>query len=109
MLVNNEVGTIQPVGDFVAAAHAKASLLLCDAVQAYGRVAIPEGPDLIALSPHKIHGPKGIGALGGRDGFDTKPWVLCGATERWETGQGGEEGSHTGRIQGDKDLKTKKT
>src|SRR3546814_1664627 len=73
MLVNNEVGTIQPVGDFVAAAPAKASLLLCDAVQAYGRVAIPDGPDLIALSAHKIHGPKGIGALWVRDGIDLKP------------------------------------
>src|SRR3546814_14515533 len=37
MLVNNEVGTIQPVADFAAAAHAKNSLLLCDAVQGYGR------------------------------------------------------------------------
>src|SRR3546814_19543501 len=81
MLVNNEVGTIQPVGDFVAAAHAKASLLLCDAVQAYGRVAIPDGPDLIALSAHKIHGPKGIGALWVRAGIDLKPPMLAGAQE----------------------------
>src|SRR3546814_20354875 len=49
MLVNNEVGTIQPVADFAAAAHAKNSLLLCDAVQGYGRVAIPDGPDLIGI------------------------------------------------------------
>src|SRR3546814_1032363 len=63
MLVNNEVGTIQPVADFAAAAHAKNSLLLCDAVQGYGRVAIPEGAALIALSAHNIHGPKGVVAL----------------------------------------------
>lgn len=81
MLVNNEVGTIQPVGDFVAAAHEKNSLLLSDAVQAYGRVAIPEGPDLIAISAHKIHGPKGIGALWVKDGVDLPPLMLGGAQE----------------------------
>ncbi|WP_260583483.1 cysteine desulfurase family protein [Sphingopyxis sp. PET50] len=82
MLVNNEVGTIQPVGDFVSAAHAKNSLLLCDAVQALGRVAIPDGPDLIAVSAHKIHGPKGIGALWVKDGIDLEPLMLGGAQEQ---------------------------
>ena len=82
MLVNNEVGTIQPVGDFAAAAHAKNSLLLCDAVQGLGRVVIPEGPDLIAISAHKIHGPKGIGALWVRDGVDIDPLMLGGAQEQ---------------------------
>ena len=82
MLVNNEVGTIQPVADFAAAAHAKNSLLLCDAVQAYGRVAIPESADLIAISAHKIHGPKGIGALWIRDGIDLPPLMFGGAQEQ---------------------------
>jgi cysteine desulfurase len=82
MLVNNEVGTIQPVADFAAATHAKGSLLLCDAVQGYGRVAIPEGPDMIALSAHKIHGPKGIGALWVRNGVDLPPLLLGGAQEQ---------------------------
>lgn len=82
MLVNNEVGTIQPVADFAAAAHAKNSLLLCDAVQGYGRVAIPDGPDLIAISAHKIHGPKGVGALWVRDGVDLPPFMLGGAQEQ---------------------------
>lgn len=82
MLVNNEVGTIQPVADFAAAAHAKNSLLLCDAVQGFGRIAIPEGPDLIAVSAHKIHGPKGIGALWIRDGVDLPPLMLGGAQEQ---------------------------
>ncbi|HMP46819.1 MAG TPA: aminotransferase class V-fold PLP-dependent enzyme, partial [Sphingopyxis sp.] len=82
MLVNNEVGTIQPVAEFTAAAHAKDSLLLCDAVQGYGRVAIPEGPDLIAISAHKIHGPKGIGALWVKDGVDLPPFMLGGAQEQ---------------------------
>ena len=82
MLVNNEVGTIQPVADFAAATHAKNSLLLCDAVQGYGRVAIPEGADLIAISAHKIHGPKGIGALWIRDGIDLPPLMFGGAQEQ---------------------------
>lgn len=82
MLVNNEVGTIQPVADFAKAAHAKNSLLLCDAVQGYGRVAIPDGADLIAISAHKIHGPKGIGALWVKDGVDLPPFMLGGAQEQ---------------------------
>lgn len=81
MLVNNEVGTIQPVADYAAAAHAKGSLLLCDAVQGYGRMEIPEGPDLIAISAHKIHGPKGIGALWVRDGVRLPPLLLGGGQE----------------------------
>ena len=82
MLVNNEVGTIQPVADFAAAAHAKNSLLLCDAVQGYGRVAIPGDADLIAISAHKIHGPKGIGALWIKDGVDLPPLMFGGAQEQ---------------------------
>ncbi|MFC3785118.1 cysteine desulfurase [Sphingopyxis italica] len=81
MLVNNEVGTIQPIAEFAAAAHAKNSLLLCDAVQGYGRVTIPDGPDLIAISAHKIHGPKGIGALWIKDGVDLPPLMFGGAQE----------------------------
>src|SRR3546814_13631806 len=73
MLVNNEVGTIQPVADFAAAAHAQNSLLLCDAVQGHGRVALPDRPDLIALSAPKIHGPKGHAALWGPDGRNHPP------------------------------------
>ncbi|MGQ0661089.1 cysteine desulfurase family protein [Sphingosinicella sp.] len=81
MLVNNEVGTIQPVADYAEAAHAKGSLLLCDTVQGYGRLAIPDGPDLIAISAHKIHGPKGIGALWVRDGVRLPPLLLGGGQE----------------------------
>lgn len=82
MLVNNEVGTIQPVADYAAAARARGSLLLCDAVQGYGRMPIPEGPDLIAISAHKIHGPKGIGALWVRDGVRLPPLLLGGGQEQ---------------------------
>ncbi|HYD12289.1 MAG TPA: aminotransferase class V-fold PLP-dependent enzyme [Allosphingosinicella sp.] len=82
MLVNNEVGTIQPVAAYAEAAHARGSLLLCDAVQAYGRMAIPDGPDLIAISAHKLHGPKGIGALWVRDGLRLPPFILGGGQEQ---------------------------
>ncbi len=82
MLVNNEVGTIQPVADYAAAARERGSLLLCDAVQGYGRMAIPGASDLIAITAHKIHGPKGIGALWIRDGLNLPPFMLGGAQEQ---------------------------
>ena len=81
MLVNNEVGTIQPVAAFAAAIHAAGGLLLCDAVQGYGRMPIPAGPDFIAVTAHKIHGPKGIGALWIKDGVHLPPLLLGGAQE----------------------------
>jgi cysteine desulfurase len=81
MLVNNEVGTIQPVEQWAEAAHARGSLLLCDAVQGYGRIAIPSNADMIAITAHKIHGPKGIGALWVRDGIDLPPLLLGGGQE----------------------------
>lgn len=79
MLVNNEIGTIQPVD--AVAALAPDALILCDAVQGYGRVAIPESVDLVAISAHKIHGPKGIGALWVRDGVSIEPLLHGGAQE----------------------------
>jgi cysteine desulfurase len=79
MLVNNEIGTIQPVAEL--AAQAKNALILCDAVQGFGRVAIPDGCDMIAVSAHKIHGPKGIGALWVRDGVKLDPLMHGGGQE----------------------------
>ena len=81
MLVNNEVGTIQPVGAFADAVHAAGGLLLCDAVQGFGRMVIPYGPDFIAVTAHKIHGPKGIGALWVKDGVHLPPLLVGGAQE----------------------------
>ncbi|MFC3580569.1 cysteine desulfurase family protein [Sphingomonas hylomeconis] len=81
MLVNNEIGVIQPVAELAALAHAVGALLLCDAVQGYGRVAIPDGCDLVAVSAHKIHGPKGIGALWIRDGVTLEPLLHGGGQE----------------------------
>lgn len=82
MLVNNEIGVIQNIEGFAEAAHRQNCLLLCDAVQGYGRVLVPKGPDLIAISAHKIHGPKGVGALWVRDGLELTPLIHGGGQEQ---------------------------
>ena len=81
MLVNNEIGVIQPVAALADMAHKAGALMLCDAVQGYGRVAIPDGCDMVAISAHKIHGPKGIGALWVRDGVKAAPLIHGGGQE----------------------------
>ena len=81
MLVNNEIGTIQPVAQLAELAHAAGALFLCDAVQGYGRVLIPDGCDLVAVSAHKVHGPKGVGALWIRAGIAIEPLIHGGGQE----------------------------
>jgi len=81
MQVNNEIGTVQPVAAIAARAHAIGALMLCDAVQGAGKIAAPDGADLIALSAHKLYGPKGIGALWVRDGLALDPLILGGGQE----------------------------
>ena len=82
MLVNNEIGVIQPVEQIAEMAHRAGALMLCDAVQGFGRLAIPPQPDLIALSGHKIYGPKGIGALWVRNGIELPPLIHGGGQEQ---------------------------
>jgi len=81
MQVNNEIGTIQSVSEIAARAHAAGALFLCDAVQAGGKLQPPENADLIALSAHKLHGPKGIGALWIREGIKLNPLIHGGGQE----------------------------
>ena len=81
MLVNNEIGVIQPVEQIASIAHQAGALMLCDAVQGFGRMAVPDGPDLIAACAHKIHGPKMIGALWLRDGLGLEPLIHGGGQE----------------------------
>jgi cysteine desulfurase len=82
MLVNNEIGVIQPIAELSRLAHDRGALMLCDAVQGFGRMAIPAGPDLVAVSGHKIHGPKGVGGLWMRDGCEPAPLLHGGGQEQ---------------------------
>ena len=82
MHVNNEIGTVQPVDRLadLAREHEAYSLRLCPELWT---CSYPEGPDMIAVSAHKIHGPKGIGAL-----VDTRRARVDGAYSWWRTGAG---------------------
>lgn len=81
MLVNNEIGVVQPVAEVARLAHEAGALMLCDAVQALGRIDVPQGPDLVAVSAHKIHGPKAIGALWMRESVQPAPLIHGGGQE----------------------------
>ncbi|HEX8380504.1 MAG TPA: cysteine desulfurase family protein, partial [Allosphingosinicella sp.] len=82
MLVNNEIGVIQPIAEISALARSAGALFLCDAVQGFGRVPLPLAAcDMVAVSAHKVHGPKGIGALWVRDGIDLDPLLHGGGQE----------------------------
>jgi cysteine desulfurase len=66
MLANNETGVIQPVRKIAKIVHDKNSILICDATQAIGKIKVDVqqlGIDVMALSAHKLYGPKGVGAL----------------------------------------------
>ncbi|AIT78756.1 cysteine desulfurase family protein [Novosphingobium pentaromativorans] len=82
MQVNNEIGTVQPVERLAEAAHAAGALFLCDAVQGAGKMAPPADADLIAVSAHKLYGPKGVGALWVRDGLELAPLIHGGGQEQ---------------------------
>jgi len=85
MLANNETGVIQPVAEAARIAHAYGALLLCDAVQAAGRLPIDLralGADLLSLSAHKLGGPKGAGALIVADHVPLSALLTGGGQER---------------------------
>lgn len=85
MLANNETGAIQPVAEAARLAHEHGALLLCDAVQAGGKLAIDMaalGCDFLTLSAHKLGGPTGSGALVLRDDWTPAPLMFGGGQER---------------------------
>lgn len=80
MQINNEIGAIQPTVEWHRRAKEANALYLCDAVQAYGKVQVTSA-DMIAVSAHKFHGPKGIGALWVRDGVELTEMQTGGGQE----------------------------
>ncbi|WP_243321090.1 aminotransferase class V-fold PLP-dependent enzyme [Geothrix sp. SG200] len=89
MAANNESGVLFPVAEAGKVAKAKGALFLVDATQAMGKVPVDAtawGADLLCLSGHKFHGPKGTGLLMIRRGVRLKPLMLGGSQERGRRG-----------------------
>jgi len=85
MFANNEVGTIMPIAEIGAVCKEKGVLFHTDAVQAVGHLAIDVKAmniDMLSLSAHKFHGPKGVGALYMRRGIRLPSHIMGGAQER---------------------------
>ncbi len=85
MFANNEIGTIQPIKELAEIAHKHGILFHTDAVQAVGNIEIDVrklGVDMLSMSSHKFHGPKGVGALYMRKGIRLPNLIHGGAQER---------------------------
>ncbi len=85
MMANNEIGTLQPIREIAEVAKAHGVLFHTDAVQAIGALPVNVkelGVDMLSMSGHKFHGPKGIGALYVRKGIRMSNLIHGGAQER---------------------------
>ncbi len=88
-LANNETGVLQPATDVAAVAHEAGALVFTDAAQAAGRIPVDFaaiGADFVALSAHKLGGPKSVGALVIRDGRELPALIRGGGQERRRRG-----------------------
>ena len=89
MYANNEIGSIQPIGEIGTICKEKGVLFHTDAVQAAGHLPIhvvEQNIDMLSLSAHKFHGPKGIGVLYARKGIPLTNIIEGGAQERGKRG-----------------------
>ena len=89
MMVNNEIGTIQPIQEIAKLCQDKGVLFHTDAVQAVGHIPVDVkalGVDMLSLAAHKFHGPKGVGALYCRKGIRPEILIQGGAQERGRRG-----------------------
>lgn len=85
MLANNEIGTIEPIRELAAIAHENGTVFHTDAVQAVGHIPVDVkelGVDLLSLSSHKFHGPRGIGALYIKKGTPILTFIHGGGQEK---------------------------
>ncbi len=84
MHVNNEIGTVMPVGRIKQIMKEKKSpgLFHCDAVQSFSKAALPKDADMISVSAHKVHGPKGAGALYVKKGVNIPALIEGGGQEK---------------------------
>lgn len=89
MLANNEIGTIEPIAEIAKIAHEHGALMFTDAVQAFGALDVKVdtlGVDMLSLSGHKIHAPKGIGLLYVKQGVRIENLIDGGGQERGKRG-----------------------
>ena len=89
MMVNNELGTIQPIKEIAKIAHDSSAIFHTDAVQAVGHIPIDAkdiGCDLLSASAHKFNGPKGVGFLYIKNGTGLIPLISGGSQERYSRG-----------------------
>ncbi|MDD4582609.1 MAG: cysteine desulfurase family protein [Eubacteriales bacterium] len=84
MAVNNELGTVEPIWEIGRMTKEKGDILFhTDGIQAFGKIDLNiENVDLLSLSGHKIHGPKGTGALYIKKGIHMEPYLLGGGQEK---------------------------